>query len=576
MGSFMAIAASWGAEHPIRFRNMKFYYNPITGLIEPIGYDISLFYFKRRYFDITANYDTIGSDIMESDPVIKSAYELTLKKLKQESENGITEGWVAPLQKYNLKILHKEYPLLGGINLFGMSKGIQENLDRSEQLYSKHNQILLAHLIKDKTGSYIELVNPLPHHLIIKNVELETVDNSKKIIFKTSMGLKYPFELLRTPLQNVPTSIRLYYPNNIKLRNDPVIITAHIKGHNKIWKILARPYFPERPNEVFPITTLSQALEKHPYLIKTAKPNSLLIKKGTWIIEHPLIIPKGFSLTIPKNTTLQFRSNSALILKGALTIEGTKDNPVLLTGVNDASHQNNSWLGIAVQNTNLTSTWSHVIIKNITGVNINDWNLSGGVNFYKAPIQMNDVSINGSKSEDALNIVRSTFNLDSIKIKNTASDAFDSDFSTGTVKNSTFENIGHLNGGDGIDISGSNIVVKNTTFKNISDKALSVGEKSRMNASDILIYNVGIAAVSKDGSVLTLDNIKIKLAKKAGLMAYIKKPEYGPATIEARNIQMESVFPLAIAQKRSHININGSNVKETNLNLKDLYATQKK
>jgi hypothetical protein len=265
-----------------------------------------------------------------------------------------------------------------------------------------------------------------------------------------------------------------------------------------------------------------------------------------------------------------------LILKGALTIEGTKDNPVLLTGVNDTSHQNNSWLGIAVQNTNLTSTWSHVIIKNITGVNINDWNLSGGVNFYKAPIQMNDVSINGSKSEDALNIVRSTFNLDSIKIRNTASDAFDSDFSTGTVKNSTFENIGHLNGGDGIDISGSNIVVKNTTFKNISDKALSVGEKSRMNASDVLIYNVGIAAVSKDGSVLTLDNIKIKLAKKAGLMAYIKKPEYGPATIEARNIQMESVFPLAIAQKRSHININGSNVKETNLNLKDLYATQKK
>ena len=216
------------------------------------------------------------------------------------------------------------------------------------------------------------------------------------------------------------------------------------------------------------------------------------------------------------------------------------------------------------------------MIKNVTGVNINDWNLSGGVNFYEAPIQMKDVFINGSMAEDALNIVRSTFNLDSIIIKNTASDAFDSDFSTGTVTNGAFENIGHLNGGDGIDISGSNVVIKNITFKNVSDKALSVGEKSEMNASDVSIYNVGIAAVSKDGSLLTLDTIKIKSAKKAGLMAYIKKPEYGPATIEARNVEMESVFPLAVAQKRSHISINGSKIKETDLNLKNLYAIQKK
>ena len=67
-----------------------------------------------------------------------------------------------------------------------------------------------------------------------------------------------------------------------------------------------------------------------------------------------------------------------------------------------------------------------------------------------------------------------------------------------------------------------------------------------------------------------------KSAKKAGLMAYIKKPEYGPATIEARNVEMESVFPLAVAQKRSHIRINGSEIKETDLNIKNLYATQKK
>ncbi len=83
-----------------------------------------------------------------------------------------------------------------------------------------------------------------------------------------------------------------------------------------------------------------------------------------------------------------------------------------------------------------------------------------------------------------------------------------------------------------------------------------------------------IAAVSKDGSFLSLTDAKIKSASKAGLMAYIKKSEYGTASIEATNIKMEAVDLFAIAQKGSHIYINGSHIEETDLNVKSLYATQ--
>ena len=35
-------------------------------------------------------------------------------------------------------------------------------------------------MIEDKTGSYVELVNPLPHHVVISNIELVTGDSSKR------------------------------------------------------------------------------------------------------------------------------------------------------------------------------------------------------------------------------------------------------------------------------------------------------------------------------------------------------------------------------------------------------------
>ena len=128
-------------------------------------------------------------------------------------------------------------------------------------------------------------------------------------------------------------------------------------------------------------------------------------------------------------------------------------------------------------------------------------------------------------------------------------------------ENSIFENIGISGSGDGIDVSGSTVSVKNTSFKNISDKALSVGEKSRMTASNIIIEKTKIAAVSKDGSFLSLTDAKIKSASKAGLMAYIKKSEYGPAEIHCTNCQFDNIETVAAKRFESRITIDGKEIR---------------
>ena len=61
--------------------------------------------------------------------------------------------------------------------------------------------------------------------------------------------------------------------------------------------------------------------------------------------------------------------------------------------------------------------------------------------------------------------------------------------------------------------------------------------------------------------------------KQAGLMAYIKKGEYGPAEIIAKNLKFNSTDQHAVVQKENKISIDGIEVLPTDLDVEKLYST---
>ena len=63
-------------------------------------------------------------------------------------------------------------------------------------------------------------------------------------------------------------------------------------------------------------------------------------------------------------------------------------------------------------------------------------------------------------AEDGLNIFRSNFEIDNMTFRNVKSDAFDSDFSNGTILGVKFDTIGN----DGLDFSGSEVSIRNASF----------------------------------------------------------------------------------------------------------------
>ena len=111
--------------------------------------------------------------------------------------------------------------------------------------------------------------------------------------------------------------------------------------------------------------------------------------------------------------------------------------------------------------------------------------------FYNSNLSISDSRFLKAEGEDALNIVKSEFSIDNIIINKTFSDGLDFDFSSGSMKNSTFLNVG----GDAVDVSGSIGKFSNILIKDIRDKGISAGEGSNVSidSSNIL----GIASKEK-------------------------------------------------------------------------------
>jgi len=103
----------------------------------------------------------------------------------------------------------------------------------------------------------------------------------------------------------------------------------------------------------------------------------------------------------------------------------------------------------------------------------------------------------------------------------------DLDFVYGNVSDNVFNFIGSHEGKltDGLDISGSVLNINNNLMQNMSDKGLSVGEKSRANIFDNVIKENNIGIALKDESKICLKHNSV-LKNSDDLLLYIKKNMY--------------------------------------------------
>jgi hypothetical protein len=160
----------------------------------------------------------------------------------------------------------------------------------------------------------------------------------------------------------------------------------------------------------------------------------------------------------------------------------------------------------------------------------------GAVNFFESKVQIDHCRFTHSKSEDALNIMRSEFKMERCYFAYTDGDAFDSDFCTGEVIACNFSNTRN----DAMDFSGSMVKVRECRMQDLGDKGISCGEDSQISISGGSIVNARLGIAAKDLSRVDVTDMDMTDCG-IGYLAFVKKKAFGRSYIVVQGGTLKNV-----------------------------------
>ena len=164
--------------------------------------------------------------------------------------------------------------------------------------------------------------------------------------------------------------------------------------------------------------------------------------------------------------------------------------------------------------------------KEQTKQRFNNYGLTGCLTIYNSQISQSSFSINDGGCEDSINIINSFGKNISVIVKNAQADAIDADFSDLEFRYLDIMNAAN----DCFDVSGGEYSIKYGTLNNCQDKAISVGEKSILKVSKIIINDANIGVAAKDLSKVLVSQMEaININTCADVKR--KKQEFGGAKL---------------------------------------------
>ncbi len=515
---YVAISNLFGGHHGLIWHNLRIYYNPVTNKLEPVASDSNSGY----------KIEHIRDYIFASEEVVYQAK--LMEKLALVSDENFVQ------QLYN-----RNYDELSGI----MSKLKKEFNIRFDLEVLEHNSNLIKKQIVPANGLIAHLSSYDTKEMIfdIKNITNFPVTISRIQTLKGKSLSKPIDEVIVWPGKEERITLPLKraflnafvskknkkgefrYPKDIA----KIKLTYKLIGTSQLKTNSIIPYEKEDPEFAanFKLNT-AYNYDQYSFITVNEEDRLIVFTSGDHILKQHLRIPPNYKIFVEEGFQLDISNNASIISYSPIVCSGSKENPIKFFS-SDASGG-----GILVSNTSEKSLLNNCVFSNLSFPVIGNWTLSGAVNFNEAYVEITNSTFEKNRSEDGLNIIRSSFLIDNVSFKDTQSDAFDGDFVQGKLTNSNFVNCGN----DGIDVSGSELEIFNIEVIGSSDKAISIGEGSSLKGKNINIVGGEIGVVSKDLSQITLEDVAIKDSRLA-ISAFQKKSEFGPGKISINSLVLK-------------------------------------
>jgi hypothetical protein len=550
IAKYWALCDLFLSHHGCSWRsNVRFYYNPITSLLEQIHYD-----------------GEPGNELIKSiTPALIGMSNTALP------EAGNSQLFILEYVKELQRVTSEEY-----IN------NIKKSLDDEISNYTN----ILGIEFEDVNYDWNELYKTARHlrsYLLPINpqdtVSTFTDYNQKNKIYIKNLrslpvliaGLQYKkndswidLNLNDSNIESSIDKLGLYLPKNIEfsfieielpndfLANDEIRVRYMLlDNHNIYYASVGKMNFYNRVGAPS-VISISKLINTHPYIQYNKDKNTLFIKKITKSVNEDIIIPLGVSLHIEAGTILTFAEEAALISYSPIILTGEKNNPIVLT-----SKEDSKWPGIIILNTTNKSFINNTRLFNTKGIVRPGWITPAGLTIYKSEVEIKNSIFENSFSEDFINSFDSKLRIYKSEFKNISLDALDIDYGNAEIIDSYFINIGN----DAIDTSNSLVNISNVNIISVGDKGISVGEKSSVKIINSTVNDANIGLASKDKSNVYVMNTAFLNIRKGALAAYQKKQEYGPSIINAYNLKFNNNNKNVMLEKDSLIIID--NISQT-------------
>jgi len=577
LAKFFAVTYLWGGDHAFGWQNINFYYNPVTSKLEPIGFDSMSGgrMDEQTYGEIATgkrypNYPWGYFDWVLVALQDKKVAEKYIKECERVSSSQYLE-WVknelkGPLSQQT-RILWKDAPeTIEWEAIEYNRKFLRSCINPVRQIDVYANNVVEVSNNQNSISLSISNLLALPVELVGVRVDGNSIvpfSNKEKIVLDGIKGLQLPLD---KEICNFSIPVEEKYVVDGKLINKTKVeVVSRLLGSQKDYITEAVMFSRSKFIESIPESpSIEEFLQKYSLANYDKSDNTIYITSGVWLIEDNMILPEGCRLTVFPGAVLKFKSGKFLLVRGPVRMVGSDDGKITLCA------QEDNWAGLAVLDKYGESILENVVIKDCTGVENNDWILTGAVTFYQSKLYFNKVLIENMMCEDGVNLIHTDYIMANSIFMNTKSDALDNDFCEGIINNIVFMDIN----ADALDVSGTKLKIDNMKAYRLGDKGLSVGEKSDVYAQNIVVDGADFGAASKDSSKLEIDNMQISNTK-FGLAAYQKKPEYGPAEIQANNMSFQNVGKEILRQNGSKVYVNGKDYPAEDVNVDRLYEKWK-
>ncbi len=539
LARYYAIVDIMSAYHGATWANSRFYYNPVTSKLEPIGYD-----------GYSADEEVLGDRTFLGEGLFNQNHGEDRISLQLFKNGAFMEYYTKYIVQYSDKAYFENYMRSVDDAMRKRQALLQIDYPDYEYNYSK----LFAH-VRDIRAIAIPFGD-----FAVQAFTEKTADNKKELSITNFHKLPLRIIGFGNKEGQIIDSLKKEPLLQVNIKRLPPTYRTMETGANMKYVFYEMPGL----DSVFtaPISnwkspqgsTSNQQIFENIELASNdlyeVIEDKIFFKKGKHTITKDIIIPADYYVIFPAGIEMDFINKAKFVSKSAVSLIGTPDEPISIYSSDKSAN------GFTVLQAKATSKIAYTVFRNFNTLLTDGWKLTGAVTFYETEVDINHARFLKNNCEDGLNIIRSKFNIKNTTIGETFSDGLDIDFSEGKIENATF----YKTGNDGMDFSGSAITVLESKIESAGDKGISVGEQSYLFVNNVVVDGANIACASKDLSKLEIINIDIKNCNQ-GFIAFQKKPEYGGAKITVNNYTAENIKFLHQIQLGSTLRLLGEMIE---------------